>query len=277
MKNRKIFYWLLDAFLLVSTSIVILTPFVFMLLNSFKNRKESGMMNFTFPTEFLIGDNYTKVFKEQNYMLVRAFFNSTVITVGALILLVLICSMSGYILQRRRGKATGALNLLFLSGLMLPPAILPTIWVMQTIGIYRSLAGMVLVEVALSIPFAVMLYRGFMYSVPKEVEESAYVDGCGRLRMFFQIVFPLLKPVTATIIVLNAVTIFNDFVNPLYFLPGAENATIQLTLYNFIGRYGSSWNLLFANVILITLPPFILFIFFNKKIVAGMTAGAVKG
>lgn len=89
--------------------------------------------------------------------------------------------------------------------------------------------------------------------------------------------FPLLKPVTSTIIILNAVTIFNDFTNPLYFLPGNDNVTVQLTLYNFMGRYSSSYNLLFADVLIITIPMLILFLFFNKKIVDGMVAGAVKG
>jgi raffinose/stachyose/melibiose transport system permease protein len=169
------------------------------------------------------------------------------------------------------------INFLILVGLMLPPAILPTIWVMQVIRIYRSLFGMILVEVALNIPFTTMLYRGYTASVPREIEEAAYLDGCDSIRSFVQVIFPLLMPVTATVIVLSSVNIFNDFVNPLYFLPGSQNHTVQLTLYNFMGRYASSWNMLFADVVLITIPPLLLFIFFNKKILSGITAGAIKG
>ena len=95
--------------------------------------------------------------------------------------------------------------------------------------------------------------------------------------MFLQIINPLLKPIRATVIILTAVTTFNDFTNPLYFLPGAENTTVQLTLYNYKGQFASSYNLLFANIILITIPMLILFVLFNKKIVAGMVAGSVKG
>jgi raffinose/stachyose/melibiose transport system permease protein len=135
---------------------------------------------------------------------------------------------------------------------------------------------MVLIEVALNLSFACILYRGFMASIPRELDEAAVIDGCGPFRMFWQVVLPLLQPVTATVIVLSAVNIFNDFVNPLYFLPGTKNATVQQTLYNFNGQYGSDWNLLFADVMLITIPPLILFIFFNKKIVSGMVAGAIK-
>jgi len=134
-----------------------------------------------------------------------------------------------------------------------------------------------MIEVALQIPFTVMLYRGFMCSIPEELEEAGYIDGCSKFKLYTAIVFPLLKPVSATVIILNAVNIFNDFTNPLYFLPGTKNVTVQLTLYNFMGQYSSSYNLLFADVIIITIPMLILFIFFNKRLVAGMVAGAVKG
>ena len=164
-----------------------------------------------------------------------------------------------------------------MTGLMIPPAILPTIWVMQGLHVYRTLFGMVMVEIALQIPFDVMLYRGFIGTIPVELEEAGYIDGCKRASLFGKIIFPLLKPVTATVVILNAVGIFNDFTNPLYFLPGSKNATVQLTLYNFMGQYSNSYNLLFADVILITVPMLIVFIIFNKRIVDGMVAGSVKG
>lgn len=277
MKRRERSFVVIDFVVVLISGLVFASPFYFIILNAGKSRQEASLMNLEMPEQFLLWDNLMQVFQESDYMVIRSFLNSTLITAGALLLLVLICSMGGYVLQRRRGRGMTFLNLLFLSGLMLPTAVLPTIWVMQTIGVYRSKTGMVLVEAALNIPFTIMLYRGFMHSVPQEIEEAAFVDGCGPLRMFVQIVFPLLKPVTATVVVLNAVTIFNDFVNPLYFLPGSENPTIQLTLYNFMGRFSSQWNLLFADVLLITVPPFLLFIFFNRRIVDGMAAGAVKG
>ena len=252
------------------------TPFYFMLLNSLKNRREAGLMNLKLPEIFLFG-NYTEVLATNNYMLVRAFFNSVLITAGSILLLIAVCSLGGYILHRSSDKFMSGISFFLLTGLMLPPAILPTIWVMNIIGVYRTLFGMILIEAALNIPFTTMLYRGYTASIPREMDEAAYIDGCSSINMFVRIIFPLLKPVTATIIVLSSVTIFNDFVNPLYFLPGAQNPTIQLTLYNFIGRYTSSMNLLFANVILITVPPLVLFIFFNRRIVSGITAGAIKG
>ena len=115
-----------------------------------------------------------------------------------------------------------------------------------------------------------------MATIPRKLDEAALIEGCGRFQLFLRIIMPLLKPVSATVIVLTAVGVYNDFVNPLYFFPGSENATLQLTLYNFMSLYGTQWNLLFTNILLISIPPLILFIFFNKRIVAGMTSGAVK-
>lgn len=255
---------------------IFIVPFLFMLVNSLKNRREANLLNISLPGDAQWG-NFLEVIQTDNYSVLRGFWNSGRITFFSVVALILVCSMAGYVLQRRRGRLTGAVNAIVLTGLMVPPAILPTIWVMQTLGIFKTLFAMVLVEVALQIPFTIMLYRGFMASIPSDLEEAAVIDGCGRWRLFFRIIFPLLKPVTATITILNAVTVFNDFTNPLYFLPSSQNVTVQLTLYRFMGRFNSSFNLLFADVIIITVPMLILFIIFNKKIVAGMVAGAVKG
>ncbi len=277
MKRERRFYWFFDIISLVLGIAIFCVPMYFMFVNSLKNAQESSLLNIAWPSQSHLAENYFAVIQEQDYMIVRAFGNSTLVTFGAILILILVCSMGGYILQRHRGKSMTMINFLILAGLMIPPSILPTIWVMKGLQIYKTIWGMILVEVALNIPFTTMLYRGYMSSIPKEVEEAAFVDGCGRCRMFFQIVLPLLKPVTSTVVVLSAVGIFNDFVKPLYFLPGSDNVTVQLTLYNFMGRFQSSWNLLFADAILITIPPLILFLFFNKKIIAGMTAGAIKG
>lgn len=275
VKNKK--SPIIDASLVVFSLIIYGVPFLFIALNSIKSRREAGLMNLTWPKEMHFIENYKAVFETQDYMVIRSFMNSVIITGVSILLLIFTCSLAGYILQRRSGKPVTFINFLFLAGLMLPPAILPTIWVMDGIGIYRTLFGMILVEVAINTPFTVMLYRGYTASIPLEMEEAATIDGCRSFSLFYTIIYPLLQPVTATVVVLNAVTIFNDFVHPLYFLPGAKNATVQLTLYNFMGRYANSWNLLFADVILITIPPLLLFLFFNKRIVEGMTAGAIKG
>lgn len=277
MKRTKTIFVFADIIAVLISIVLYGVPFYFVILNSLKDKTEAGQMNMKFPG-MLNFSNYTEVIKAENYAVLRAFYNSTIITVFSLIGLVVVCSMLGFFMQRRSGsKVVDILNFFILTGLMIPPAIVPTIWVMQGVGVYKTLQGMILVEIALHLSFGCILYRGFMASIPRELDDAAVIDGCGKFRLFFSIIFPLLKPVTSTIIVVAAIGIFNDFVHPLYFLPGKQNVTVQTTLYQFTGMYFSQWHLLFADVVLISIPPLLLFIFFNKKIVAGMVAGAIKG
>ncbi len=251
---------------------IFVIPFLFMLVNSLKDRKSANKLSISLP-ETIHLENFAEVIREQNYMLLRAYKNSFILAFFSIILLILFSSMAGYVLQRRSDRRMSAASALIL----VPPAIMPTIWVLQTLGIYKTMFGMILIEVALHTPFTVMLYRGFMASIPVELEDASYIDGCSGWKTFWTVVFPLLKPVSATVTILNAVSVFNDFMNPLYFLPGSKNVTLQLTLYSFIGQFSSSYHLLFADVILIVLPMLILFFILNDRIVDGMTAGAVKG
>jgi len=125
--------------------------------------------------------------------------------------------------------------------------------------------------------FSILLFRAFIATIPRELDEAALIDGAGPVRLFAQVIFPLLRSVAITVIVVQSVVVFNDFTNPLYFLPGDQNATVQLTLYNFQSQYSTQYNLLFMNMLLITIPPLLMFMFFNRRIVAGLTAGSLKG
>jgi raffinose/stachyose/melibiose transport system permease protein len=252
-------------------------PLYFVIINSFKTTTESAALNLNWPKAFEFIANYKTVLMAQDGMVVRAFYNSSLLTVLSIVVLIFVSSMAGFVMQRRIGKFSSLINFLILAGLMIPPSIVPTIWVLNMFHLFKTLTGITLIEVALAFPFSAILFQAFMATIPREIDESAHVDGSNGFQLFSHIVFPLLKPVTSTVIVLSAVNIFNDFVNPLYFFPGAKNATVQLALYNFMGMYLTNWNLLFADIVLISIPPLILFIFFNKKIVAGLTAGAVKG
>ncbi|WP_260631364.1 carbohydrate ABC transporter permease [Neobacillus niacini] len=267
----------IESFSILVALVLFGIPFYFVIINSFKDVTEAANMSLAWPSSFHILENYKQVVTANNGMVLRAFFNSTLITLLSIITMILVCSMAAFVLQRRQGRGSKFLNSMVLVGLMIPPAIVPTIWVLQSIGLFKTLPGIVLLESALHFSFACMLYKAFMATIPREIDEAALMDGCSSFKLYFKIILPLLKPVTSTIIVLSSINIYNDFENMLYFFPGAENATVQLTLYNFKGMFGTSWNLLFADVLLISIPPLILFIFFNKKIVAGMTAGAVKG
>ena len=164
-----------------------------------------------------------------------------------------------------------------LSGLIIPPAVVPTIWVLQGLELFKTVPGLILVEIAYGLAFCVLLFQAFISTVPRELDEAAIIDGAGPLGLFFRVVLPLLRPVIVTIVVVQSVFVWNDFQSALYFLPGDENATVQLTLFNFQSQYNSSYNLLFMDILLVTIPPLILFMFFQRQIVSGMTAGSVKG
>jgi len=276
-EKRKLIGFVVEIACIIAVLIVYAAPFYFIILNSMKDRRTAGLMNMNWPESFHFFDNYVEAFRASNYSVLRGFLNSTIITSGSIILLIVICSLAGYIIGRKSGKRMLLVNFLLLAGLMIPPSILPTIYVLKYLGIFKTLFGMILVEVSINIPFATILYRGYVSTVPKEIEEAAIIDGSGRLGMFFRVVFPILMPVTVTISIITGIAIFNDFTNPLYFLPGAKNVTVQLTLYNFTNRFSSSWNLLFADAVLITVPPVIAYIFLNKRVISGIATGAIKG
>ena len=124
-----------------------------------------------------------------------------------------------------------------LAGLMIPPAVVPTIWVLQCIGLFKTIHGMILIQVAYGLAFTVLLYRAFIATIPRDLDEAARIDGAKPWQIFFRVVLPLLKPVTVTVIVVQSIAIFNDFTHPLYYLPGQENVTVQLTLYNFQSQF----------------------------------------
>jgi raffinose/stachyose/melibiose transport system permease protein len=269
-------YWLGTAAIVVF-AVVFVVPFAFVLVTALKTQQEAGQLEFTWPTEMAFLDNLREVVETRDYIVVIAFINSTILTVTSVAIMVVLAAMVGFVLQRRRTRWTGFINFLVLSGLIIPPAVVPTIWVLQGLGLFRTMAGLILVEVAFGLSFAILLFRAFIAGVPRELDEAAIIDGAGPLRLFFRVIFPLLRPVAVTVIVVQSVVVFNDFTNPLYFLPGDQNATVQLTLYNFQSQYEAQYNLLFMNILLITIPPLVMYLFFNRQIVAGMTAGAIKG
>ena len=267
----------LEIIAILAALVVFVVPFVFMFLTSVKTEDQSADLSFSWPTSWPVVQNLKDVLSARNYMLLTAFKNSLILTVVSVAILVVLCAMVGFVLQRRPGPLASLVNLLVLAGLIIPPAVVPTIWVLQSLGLFKTLPGLILVEVAFNMSFCVLLFRAFVATIPRELDEAAIIDGCSGFSLFFRVIMPLLRPVTITVVVVSTVAIFNDFVNPLYFLPGDENATVQLTLYNFLSQFSTQYNLLFMNIVLITIPPLIMFIFFNRKIVSGMTAGAVKG
>jgi raffinose/stachyose/melibiose transport system permease protein len=277
MRARARRYWIGGAAIFASI-VVFIVPFAFIVLTALKDKKEASQREFSFPANGIhIWSNLVEVIQTRDYMLLTALINSVILTVVSVILLVVFGAMVGFVLQRRPSAWTPVVNFFVLAGLIIPPAVVPTIWLLQGLDLFKTLHGLILIEVAYGLSFTVLLFRAFIATIPRELDEAAIMDGAGPLRLFFQVILPLLRPVVVTVVVVQSVAIFNDFTNPLYYLPGKDNVTVQLTLYNFQSQFNTSYNLLFTNILLITIPPLIVFLFFNRQIVAGMTAGAVKG
>jgi raffinose/stachyose/melibiose transport system permease protein len=262
---------------IILTAVFFLVPFLFIFLIASKDITESAALEFSWPTNFQLIDNLGQALAARDYLMVIAFINSVILTVVSVGVLVILSAMVAYVWQRRSGRSAGVINILVLAGLIVPPAIVPTIWVLQTLGLFKTMPGLIFIEIAYGIPFCVLLFRAFISTVPRELDEAAVVDGARPTQIFFRVIFPVLRSVIVTVIILQVVRVYNDFEHPLYFLPGTENATVQLTLLNFQSQFLTQYHLLFATILLVTIPPLIMFIFFNRKIVEGMAAGSVKG
>lgn len=269
-------FWL-DLIMVFVVGIVFLVPFAFIVLMASKSPQEAAQFAFTWPSEFLLFQNMWEVIQFRDYRMLLALWNSTLLTVGSVILIVLLGASLAFVLQRRNDRVASLANTLLLAGLIVPPAVVPTIFVLQELGIYKTLIGLIFVEVAIQLPFAVLIMRAFLATIPRQIDEAAIIDGASPWQVFLYVILPLLRPATISVVVVTAVVIYNDFTLPLYFLPGAENVTAQLTLFSFMSQFTASWNLVFADVVIIAIPPLIMFMFFQRQIVAGMTAGSVKG
>ncbi len=262
---------------IVLSAIFFLVPFAFIFVIASKDVTAANSLEFSWPENFVLLDNLAQAFAARDYLLVIAFINSVILTVVSVAALVIFGAMVAYVWQRRASRVNSAISLLVLAGLIVPPAVVPTIWVLQTLGLFKTMPGLILIEIAFGLPFCILLFRAFIATIPRELDEAAVVDGAGPVQIFFRVIFPVLRSVVMTVIILQSVAIYNDFQHPLYFLPGTENATVQLTLLNFQSQFTTQYHLLFATILLVTIPPLIMFIFFNRKIVEGMAAGSVKG
>lgn len=261
-------------------SAVILIPFLMIVLNSMKTHAAANRLKLNFDGISLAqtAQNYRSVFQEAN--LLSSLWNSFVVTTVSSVIIVAFASLAAFVVVRRRTKAMRVVNNLIVSGLTLPAAMVPIYFLFSRIGMSRgggATIGAILVYVACNFAFAFFLYVGFIKSVPRDIDEAAIIDGTSPLRLFAQIIFPLLKPATATVLISTAMSVWNDFTVALYLLNDASRSTAVLSTYLFMGQKTSNWNLLFADVVLVSLPIVLFYLSVQKNIVSGLTAGAVKG
>ncbi|WP_455382265.1 carbohydrate ABC transporter permease [Salinispira pacifica] len=262
------------ALLLWVLSTAILAPFWMMVVGSVKSVREAAVPTIALPQSWHF-ENYITVFEKGG--IARALGNSVLITFSSVLLTVTTAAAAAFYLARVQTALTRILYNAFSLGLIAPLAIIPTIKLMQFLHINNTFGAVILVMCATNIPLAVFLCTGFVKSIPRELDEASIIDGCTSFGVFRRVVFPLMVPVSMTVAIIVFMTVWNSFLIPLYFLNNSSRWTLPLTVYNFFGQYSSDWNLVFADLVITAAPVVIFYLFAQRYIISGMTAGAVKG
>jgi raffinose/stachyose/melibiose transport system permease protein len=205
----------------------------------------------------------------------QAALNSFVITTVSVVLVVVLGALCGYVLGRRTSRLSTWAFIAFLAGIAIPAqmVVLPLYWWIDDLGLAGTRTGMIIVYLGILLPFAVFLYTGFVRALPRDFEEASRIDGASELRTFWFVVFPLLRPVTATVAILSAVGVWNDFFGQLIFLNGSGKETLPVTIYQFAGQYSSNYPLLTAGLVITLLPMLLFYLLLQRQVIAGFSTG----
>ncbi|MEH7119755.1 carbohydrate ABC transporter permease [Neobacillus vireti] len=255
--------------------LVFLVPFYYLVSNSLKPFAEILSNTSALPKVFML-DNYINAFEKLDYL--RVFSNSLMITVISNIVLVVFCSMAAYMLVRTKKKISNIIFMTFVAAMIIPfqSIMIPLIKTAGTLGMLNSIWGLVIMYLGFGSGMTIFLYHGFIKGIPVELEEAAIIDGCSRFGVFWRIVFPLLKPITVTIVILNSLWIWNDYLLPSLVLQNPEYRTIPLATFFFFGQYTKQWDLALAALVLGIIPLLIFFFSMQKHIIKGITSGSIK-
>ena len=275
-KRKSRIYWVIASLLAVFYLIISVMPFVFMVLNSFKEKFEMltkgvfnlpDSLNFANDTEVLTGG------------FGRYFFNSVIVLGISLVLLLFISACASYPLARFKFKMAGPIYAGIVACMSIPIHItlIPVFKMSRATGLYDSIWALIGPYIAFAVPISVFILTSFMKEIPREIEESAEIDGCGKIQMFFSIILPLAKPGLATLAIYNGVNMWNEFSFAYTLTQSSENRTLPLAIWEFQGQYSMNTPMIMSVLTLTLLPMIIMFIIFQDKLVKGMTAGAVKG
>lgn len=274
-KEQKKLY--ITEFFMVALAVIWFIPIYYLIVTTFKSPQEATVGPLKLPKVWMI-ENYIEAWKNMEYP--RALFNTVTITVLAVGIIVLVTSLAGYALARTKTKWGNRFFLLFLAGLMVPfqMNIVSLFKIVKSVGLMNTIWAVILVDVAINVPQGIFLFKEFIESsVPKELEEAAEIDGCSVIQKFFVIVLPLLKPVIATVVIIVTLNVWNEFMTPLLFIQGRQNDVILQEVSRNIGQFSTDWTALFPMLMLGVAPLMIFYIFMQKYIIAGVSAGAVKG
>ncbi|MGG6310633.1 carbohydrate ABC transporter permease [Paenibacillus macerans] len=255
--------------------LVFLTPFLLIVMNSFKSTQQFVENPLSLPADFHFG-NYASAIDKMDFL--HGFLNSLIITVVAVFIILIFSAMTGYLFVRFKWKVNSFIFFVMLASLTLPFQVLmiPLVMLYGNMDLLDSKVTLMFMYLGFGVPFGVFTFHGFIKGVPFELEESAFIEGSSRLRTFFQIVLPLLKPVFVTLIVLDILWIWNDYLLPSLVLLSPAHKTLPLSTYNFFSSYSVDFAPLMAGLIMTIIPVLVLYLFLQKQIIKGITEGALK-
>lgn len=287
MKRGHPVWSIVSEVLVFCLFVLFLVPFIMVVMNSAKTSKDIIFDPLGMPSDWgQLVTNVKLIFSNSTVHYANAFLDSTVITVLSLAVIVLFSAMCAWALERTKARWSNLLYFAFVAAMVIPFQVLmfPLVRWMRVLGgflhiqLLQSIPGIVFAYLGFGCPLSIFVFYGFIKNIPYELEESATIDGCSQARTFFQIVFPLLQPIIITVLILNGIWIWNDYLLPLLML-GSNGAvqTIPIAVTAFAGAYLKQWDLILTSALIAMLPIIVLYIFAQRYIIKGMVEGAVKG
>ncbi len=267
--------------------LLFMIPFGMVILNSGKNSGDIMRSALSMPGNFFgqISDNVLRIFNNPTTDYIGAFFDSLFITVGSLVIIVLFASMAAWVITRNKTRWSTFVYMMFVSAMVIPFQVVmfPLVQWFKMVGdatgirLLSSYPGIYFAYLGFGVPLSIFILTGFIKNVPLSLEEAATIDGCSQPRIFFSIIYPLLMPVVVTVLILNGIWIWNDYLLPLLLLgPRGNIQTLPLAVTAFVGAFVKQWDLILTSALLAMLPIIVLFIFAQRYIMKGMVDGAVK-
>lgn len=276
MKTSSAFPRLLLQIIMIIVAVLFMAPFYFLLVNSVKSLGDILTNAASWP-ETWVWSNYANAWKITRFT--EAFGNSLIITIAGILLIALFSAMAAYRMVRSNTLLNRIQFTLFVAAMVVPfqSIMIPLLQVIKSLGINNSIPGLILCYLGLGVPLAIFLLHGFVKSIPLEMEEAALVDGAKPYVVFWKIVIPLLQPMLVTVIILNCLWIWNDYLLPSLILQSQHLRTIPIATFAFFGQYTKQWDLALPTLVLGITPILLFFLSLQKYIVEGITSGSVKG
>lgn len=275
MQQKKFTSNIIKTVVLSIVLILYIIPFILVLINSFKTRVQIVSNPLELPQDYSLS-NYFEAFTKMNYS--HAFVNSLIITIFSVIFIIVFSSMTAHLLVRKKWMFNKIIFFAFVLSMIIPfqGIMIPLVSIYGSIGMLNSKWSLIYMYIGFGVSLAVFMYHGFIKSIPVELEEAAMIDGCGLMQTFWKIVFPLLTPTTMTIMILDVLWIWNDFLLPSLILIEPTQRTLPLSTYYFYGTYTVNYGLAMAGLILTILPVILFYLFTQKYIINGVLQGSIK-